>query len=194
MGSSRPRRSKAGNGAPPVGGGPAWCSVRAIVIFLIPAVIGVAADLATKAWAFGALSTAGPRVLVEKYVRFTLSTNPGIVFGIDIPGWIVQIATLGAMGAVVALFAGSARRFWGLHAALGMVLGGALGNLYDRTFVEVALRDGTTATGRVRDFIDVTLPVIDYPWPVFNIADVLLVVGLGVIMLHVFRNRKDQTT
>ena len=99
-----------------------------------------------------------------------------------------------AMGAVAVLFAGAGRRFWGLHAGLGMVLGGAAGNLYDRVIAKVALPDGRVVTGEVRDFIFVTIPVIDYPWPVFNIADVLLVVGLGMILLHVLTNREPKAS
>ena len=49
-------------------------------------------------------------------------------------------------------------------------MGGAMGNLYDRCMF-----------GFVRDFIDVTIPVIEYRWPVFNIADAGITVGAVIL-------------
>jgi signal peptidase II len=63
------------------------------------------------------------------------------------------------------------RRPWAL--GLGIVLGGALGNLTDR-----ALRDGDGFLGgRVVDMVDLQW------WPVFNLADIALWVGVGVLLL-----------
>ncbi len=176
---------------PPNGYHPAWGSRRAIVVFGLVAALCVAVDLWSKWYAFEALSGRGGRVtVIQGLLRLTLSTNRGIVFGLEVPRWLVQVATLAAMAAVAVLFAGSDRRYWGLHAALAMVLGGAAGNLYDRLFARVTLPGQGTVTGQVRDFIDVTIPVVRYPWPVFNVADVLLVVGLGLILLHMLRHRE----
>ena len=67
-----------------------------------------------------------------------------------------------------------------LHVALGLIAGGAIGNLIDRLL-----------HARVVDFILVDLGVwpLD-PWPVFNVADVVLVVGVGLIGLDVILNRR----
>ena len=145
------------------------------------AVGGLAADQASKSAVFDSLgSRSGQSVeLLHGSLRFTLSLNPGIVFGLAAPPVVVLLATLAAVVTVIALFVSSAPRFWGLHLGLGMVLAGALGNAYDRLTMR-----------QVRDFIDVTIPVVDYRYPVFNIADVLLVVGVGLILLHMFRHRK----
>lgn len=194
MARSRSRRSASGKDAPagdlhP----PAYRSPRAVMLFLAFAAGGTIVDLWTKAWAFTALHSTYPtsKVLIPDFLKISLSTNPGIVFGLTaLPGWVVQVATVGAMIAVGVLFAGSARKYWGLHSALGMVLAGAIGNLYDRVFVTVALPKQPICEGHVRDFIDVTIPVVGFRWPVFNIADVLLVVGLGIIILHVLRHRE----
>lgn len=195
---SPPSRSRAKHDARPTdeddpARAPAWRSPRAVAIFLAIAAAGTAVDLWTKHVAFDRLlgREGWTATVVDGLLRLTLSTNPGIVFGYRLPGWVVLAATLAAMAAVVALFAASERRFRGLQAGLAMVLGGAAGNLYDRLFVRGALPGRQPAAGCVRDFIDVTIPVIDYHWPVFNVADVLLVVGLAAILLHTLRHRRS---
>lgn len=158
--------------------------------FLAVAMLGTAADLLSKHYAFAHLLGSASRSVqvIGEFVRFTLSTNRGIVFGIEVPGGLILGATLAAVAVVVFLFASSPRRCWGLHVALGMVLGGSLGNAYDRLFSHVRL-PGETAprVGQVRDFIDVSLYFIR--WPVFNVADALLVVGVGLIAVHMLRDR-----
>ena len=62
------------------------------------------------------------------------------------------------------------RRLW-LRTALGLQLGGALGNLLDR------LRYGA-----VVDFIEFHIDAINYHWPVFNVADSAIVVGVGILI------------
>ena len=85
-----------------------------------------------------------------------------------------------------------------VHVALAMILGGALGNLYDRLFSRVEI-PGTTATitRQVRDFIDlseVRLKLfshdLSYPW-IFNLADVLLVAGVALLIVCWWVHRKD---
>ncbi len=64
----------------------------------------------------------------------------------------------------------------------GVVVGGAAGNLVDR-----ALRDGDGVLGgRVVDFVDPGF------WPVFNVADVSLWVGIGILLLTSFRDERRQ--
>jgi signal peptidase II len=150
---------------------------------------GAAADLVSKAVVFERLAESAHRscTVVPRVLRFTLSTNPGIVFGLPVPGWLVLVATLAAAVTVVALFATSSRRRWGLHLALAMVLAGSLGNAYDRLFSRVHFAgEPLPRTHQVRDFID--FHVINYP--VFNVADVLLVVGVLLILLQLHRQRR----
>ncbi len=120
-------------------------------------------------------------------IRLTLSTNPGIVFGFDmIPSFVVNIITAGMIIGVIALFACSpAGDFW-LHTALALILGGAIGNLYDRLFSSVSLPGAGLApiAGHVRDFIDCR--ELGYMY-IFNLADVWLVVGAAMILLQWLR-------
>jgi lipoprotein signal peptidase len=114
-------------------------------------------------------------------VRFTLSLNPGVVFGLPMPRWAVAIATVLTMGLVTVFFATAGARERLVHVAMAFVLAGAVGNLYDRLASVVALPDLEPIRYHVRDFIDCSQ--LHYPW-VFNVADVLLVVGVALLMLH----------
>lgn len=116
-------------------------------------------------------------------MRFTLSTNPGIVFGATIvPRAVVNLATVLTILLVIAFFATSDRCAYVTHIALACIVGGAMGNLYDRAFSVIKMPAGWIApiTNEVRDFIDFS--DIGYVY-VFNVADVLLVVGVGLLIL-----------
>jgi len=116
-------------------------------------------------------------------VRLSLSTNPGVVFGLGVPRWIVNLATGGAILLVAGMFAWSDRRARAMHLGLALILAGAAGNLYDRVFSVVQLPHAGLEPIRrhVRDFIDCSQ--LHYPW-VFNVADAWLVVGVGLLMLQ----------
>jgi len=154
-------------------------SVRAWVIFAVVTAAGLAADLVSKALVFDWLSRTAPetgwRWIIPGVLRFNRMTNTGVVFGFDrIPDAMVIGLTILAVGVVVYFFAVSPRRARWMHAALAMILAGALGNLFDRLTV-----------GKVRDFIDFgpcRVGPLHYPW-VFNVADVLLVVGVAILMV-----------
>ncbi|MCD6365415.1 MAG: signal peptidase II, partial [Planctomycetes bacterium] len=114
-------------------------------------------------------------------VKITLSTNPGVVFGLRMPSWAVLIATAVTFILVGMFFAASDRRAHSVHVALACILSGALGNLYDRLFSSVAPLDMPPIERNVRDFIDCS--ALYYPW-VFNVADMLLVAGVALLALH----------
>ena len=81
------------------------------------------------------------------------------------------VSLLAALGIVFWVTRGGTRADGGLSAALGLILGGTVGNLYDRLVF-----------GGVRDF----LYFYKIDWPVFNVADCCLVVGAGLLLLHAF--------
>ncbi len=125
-------------------------------------------------------------------LRFTLSTNPGVVFGIHwLPTWGVNLIT-GCMILFVAVFFGASEKThsW-LHVALAMILGGAIGNLYDRLASSVSLPHLPPIRYHVRDFLDCS--TLGYPY-IFNVADVWLVVGVVMILLYwLWTGRTDRT-
>lgn len=114
-------------------------------------------------------------------VKLTLSTNPGVVFGLPMPRWLVAAATVATTGLVLLFFASSSPGAWGGHVALGLVLAGAVGNLYDRLFSCVKLPDVEPICYQVRDFIDASQ--LGYPY-IFNVADILLVIGVALLIIH----------
>ncbi len=128
-------------------------------------------------------------------LRFTLKLNPGVAFGMPMPRWAVATATCVTILIVLIIFLTSPVRMWGLHLALAMILAGALGNLYDRLFACVEIPSAETICYHVRDFVDFSdLEIAGkavYPW-VFNVADVYLVVGVGVLMLHWLANARRE--
>jgi signal peptidase II len=159
------------------------------VLLLGVAAAGVAADLVSKSMVFAAVTQRDgqPILVLPGLLRLRLSANPGIVFGLPAPPLLVVLATIGAVVVVGCLFAASDRRQRWLHAALGMVLAGCVGNAYDRLFSAVTLPGETGQRIRqVRDFLDV------YPinYPIFNVADILLVVGVCILMLIMLRQAK----
>ena len=190
---SRRRNSRSRNQAAPADSQAeqiqyAYRRPRAIIVFVIIVAAGVAADLATKHYAFAALIDQ-PRPIAEVIpgcFNLRLSTNPGVVFGLPLPPWLVLTATGLAVVAVGALFASSPRRAWGLHASLAIILAGAIGNAYDRIFSSVHFPAEIEArTHEVRDFID--MYVGKHHWPTYNVADIFLVVGVAVVLLHSLR-------
>lgn len=122
-------------------------------------------------------------------VCFKLQTNKGVVFGTElhrsqsVHRLIVACVSILLVGMVGVFFATSDSWAWMAHLALGAVLAGALGNLYDRLWGSVQVFPLAPAQFQVRDFIDCS--ALGYPW-VFNVADILLVVGVGVLAVHWF--------
>ncbi len=101
------------------------------------AALGLTADLWTKAWAFHAFDPHESKVLIKNICNLELSLNPGALFGIGAGLAPVFVgASVLALLFVLYLFANSGTSRWSMHIALGLVLAGAIGNLYDRTTQE----------------------------------------------------------
>jgi len=164
-------------------------------LFLLPAIVGCAADLATKAWMFSCPQLRAGEIywLWAEHVGFQLSWNEGALFGMG-QGKVWLFAALSVVAAVaipIWLFRfGAARDAW-LTFALGCVMAGVLGNLYDRLGLHgevwpgLGERAGEPAYA-VRDWILWQIND-DWRWPNFNIADSLLVVGAAVLFVHALR-------
>jgi signal peptidase II len=139
------------------------------------AVVWLVADQLTKHWAVNELTDRNIDIIGS--LRFNLAFNRGMAFSQG-EGLGPVIAIL-AMLIVVALLVGLRTTGSRVAAfATGMVLGGAVGNLVDRMFRRGG--DGVL-TGAVVDFIDVQW------WPIFNIADIGVVVGAIVLLLTAWR-------
>ncbi len=180
-------------------------------VFLLVAFVSLALDQASKYWARHSLPTEGERCalipdsivdrscgpkhetpccygapvpVISGYWDWRLSMNPGSAFGLfhsadgaRIFLSIVGILAVGGMGWMVRKAKDSQRALiW----ALGLVAGGAVGNLVDRIYFGV-VTDFTLWHWRDKA-----------EWPVFNVADVVLVVGVGLLLLDVGKDGKAE--
>jgi len=130
-------------------------------------------DQLTKHWAINALSD-GRTIDVVWTLRFNLAFNSGMAFsrGTGLGPVIAVVATVVIVWLLISLrTAGSRLSVFGM----GMVIGGAAGNLIDRIF-----RGDAWLRGAVVDFID-------FQWfPIFNIADTAINVGAAALILNAF--------
>ncbi|MBC7221514.1 signal peptidase II [Candidatus Bipolaricaulota bacterium] len=130
----------------------------------------VAVDQGVKAWAVSALAPGEIRPLLGEFLRLTRVHNPGAAFGIFPQGTAAFLvaSVLVAFGLIAYLLLGrpSGLRGWGS----ALILGGTLGNLIDRARL-----------GWVVDLFSVG------NFPVFNVADVALVLGVGLLALGLVR-------
>ncbi len=226
--------------------------------FVSVAVCGLALDLWSKHWAFHSLGQGHePRVIIPHVLEFRTMLNSGALFGIGGGQTVLfLVASACALLLVFWMFSQTSRRRWALQIALGAILAGALGNMYDRVMVRlvdhafphggyalytvrvgedehgVVLKeypphvDGVEyrlraapnreagvimrqyplgaafrleavpqEAGFVRDFIKIPTRWLGgrevWPW-VFNVADMLLVGGVAILAIHLWRDRKHR--
>jgi signal peptidase II len=187
--SSQPETSTA---APP-SGAPSARSPQGpkLLRFAIPAILSLIADQASKQWARAALGPEGSgraKAVIGKALSFHYAENPGIAFSMfrDLRGgrFVLAGLAIAALVMVVRYLRSTDPNQRTLHVALGLIAGGAVGNLIDRLIY-----------ARVVDFILVDVGVWPLnPWPVFNVADIVLVVGVGLIALDILVTRRGSTS
>ena len=152
--------------------------------FILCAMFVMSCDQVVKAWIRHEFELGQSRVIVPGWLHFTYVLNHGAAWGV-LSGqrWLlVGVATV-----VVFLVCLAARdmgqRSVLSNVGLGLILGGALGNLIDRI-----------ASGAVTDFVD-----LDTPWrylqtfPVWNVADAALTVGVTCLLLDFLRGEKAES-
>jgi signal peptidase II len=188
------------------------------LVFLVVAVLSLVADQATKIWARDSLPAArydrtktmcivpedmmaqrsaggqerlapplchGEQVaVVDGFWDWRLSMNPGSAFGLfssqNGARWFLSIVGIGAVLGMLWMLRKSRPDQHILHWALALVAGGAVGNLIDRIYF-----------GVVTDFI--LWRYQTHEWPVFNVADVVLVVGVGLMFIDIQKEgRRDK--
>jgi len=116
--------------------------------------------------------------------RLLTSFNRGALWGVGQKyTWLFAALSLAAVvGIPTWLFAFHAARSLWLTAALSLILGGTLGNLYDRMGLHGCVDGSGDTMTAVRDFLLFTFG--KFHWPVFNFADVFLVTGASMLVLH----------
>lgn len=196
---------------------PAWRSGPALARFLLILAVLLVADLAFKTWSFEKVATYPVRIVDERQkvinsppaqitgeqvvlfdepgtiqqvmggvevlpgvLHLKLTMNTGAVFGLGSGGrWFFIAVSVIAIGVIGYLFARSPAGAWAMHVSLVLIMAGAMGNLYDRV-----------RFGAVRDMLFMLPETGLWPW-IFNLADVFLLTGVGLVLLLSFRQERQ---
>lgn len=147
------------------------------------AVFVFALDYLSKAWILENLPEHGSITVIPGFFDIVSARNYGAAFGflnrpdIEWQFWLFLAATLVAMG-VIALLARQPRQRSILYWGLGLILGGALGNLLDRLRFRAVV-----------DFLDFYWR--DWHWPAFNVADMGICLGAFLTCIAMWRQPPD---
>jgi len=139
-------------------------------------------DRVTKIWAHDWLFLNGPVDIVSRFFALRYARNTGIAFGLlakyqPLVQWLSPVVFV----VLVVFFLKSVHfgvhfRYW-RAICFGMVIGGALGNLYDRLRFQFVI-----------DFLDFYLGSCH--WPTFNMADTFICIGVGILVLLAYKAEK----
>jgi signal peptidase II len=159
---------------------------RLVLGIAVIAVVVVVLDQLTKLVVLDRLAPGAPVTVVPGLVALTLVMNPGLAFGLLAgvpPGWRWIVVPLSLLALLVLLRV--ALRIlptggWRERSAIGLVFGGAVGNLIDRA-----------RFGAVVDFVDVHFR--GYHWPAFNVADSAITIGVAMLALATLADRSPST-
>lgn len=141
-------------------------------------------DQTTKAWAIRRLRFGDDLTVIPNFLNFIYAQNPGVAFSfLDDHGDVGRygLSIVAGIAAILVLY-----YFWRtprtqdrLLGALGLLLAGIVGNLTDRARL-----------GFVVDFIDVQFG--SWHYPTFNVADMAICTGAGLLLLDMFFSRKKE--
>ncbi len=157
---------------------------KKIMLFIALILGSFVADIGTKVWAQKTLTAKyiNPKTQSSFRINFNLAYNRGAAFslGSNMTGgrWLLTLIRLAALGFIYYLFTRPEANHKLFLTGLGLVGGGALGNLVE-----------TIIFGKVTDFIQFWgTPAVQqtWPWPTFNVADVVLLVGVGLMLVYSF--------
>jgi signal peptidase II len=143
----------------------------------------------------------GQRIeIIGDFFRLTFIENPGMAFGYD-PGtglklWISLFSLIASIGLLIYLYAIRKQSFT-LRIAIAFILGGAAGNLIDRMFYGVLYDYAPLFYGKVVDFFDFDFFDISIlgrhyeRWPIFNIADAAVSIGVFILIFFYKKHHKE---
>ncbi|MGM9951042.1 MAG: signal peptidase II [Lysinibacillus sp.] len=141
-----------------------YYSVAVLVIFL---------DQITK-WMVVKNMELGERISIwDPWFGLLSHRNRGAAWGmLEGQMWLFTVVTIGVIIAIIYFYHTEAKGKPFFQVSLMLLLGGAIGNFIDRLFL-----------GEVVDFVDVFIPVIDYHFPIFNIADAALTIAVVMLLI-----------
>jgi signal peptidase II len=138
--------------------------------------------------------------VIGDFFRITFTENPGMAFGFD-PGsdfklWISIFSLAASIGLLIYLYA-VRHKLLSLKIAIALILGGAVGNLIDRMFYGLIYDYSPVFYGKVVDFLDFdffnfSLLGRSYDrWPIFNIADASVTIGVLILLFFYKQHQKE---
>lgn len=180
------------------------------LIFAVVAILSLAADQGTKIWARGSLPTdpancSVPADIIERHCRgstvpvidsfwhWRLSMNPGSAFGLfsgqTFARVMLSIIGIGAVFGMLWMLKKARTDQRILHWGLALVAGGAVGNLIDRIYYGVVT---DFILWHVGEYKGKSIDAFEHEWPVFNVADIVLVVGVILMFIDSHIENKAQ--
>ncbi|MGR3220523.1 MAG: signal peptidase II [Candidatus Anammoxibacter sp.] len=155
--------------------------MKSIVVFCTTILCGTASDLLSKWIVFGKFKESGYVKVIPGFAGIICSVNEGIAFGLfPSKGNALIYFTIFAIALIIRIYYQSEKSNTLNTIGLAIILSGAIGNLCDRI-----------AFHSVRDFIDVHIGT--YHWPTFNIADMLICIGVGIVVFRNIRMNREDT-
>lgn len=138
--------------------------------------------------------------VIDDFFRITFIENPGLAFGIDIDSnvklWISLFSLFASIGLVIYLYFVRNENF-GFRFSLALILGGAAGNMIDRTFYGVIYGYAPLFYGKVVDFLDFDFINLTFfgrsydRFAIFNIADAAVTIGI-VLLLFFHKSHSEE--
>ena len=158
-------------------------SIPLIVLFL---------DQISKLWIKANYTAYVPHNVIGHYLRITFCENPGIAFGISVGSFHIYITLLSyiiTVGLIYFLIVEKNNHIVYVL-SIAFILGGALGNIVDRTMMIVS----PSNYGGVIDFIDVGLFAHSYRWYIFNVADSSVTIGIIFYLIYSYFIEQKQNS
>ena len=155
------------------------------LLFLVSLIV-VLLDRLSKLWVEAHVQQGRSIILIPKVFRISHVLNTGAAFSLfaeslsskTVRNVLVAFSII-AIVVVLGMIWSTGRRFTTSALALALILGGALGNLYDRVHLSYVI-----------DFLAVR--IYHYNWPDFNVADSCIVIGACLLLLEIFRTTPDE--
>jgi signal peptidase II len=151
------------------------------VLYFAIAALVVILDQASKRIIWEVFKHSGGTDVIDGFLRITLSRNTGAVFGI-LSGSRALLIIITILSVFVLILFAFRMRFAPVskRVYIGLIFGGAFGNLIDRI-----------TTGEVLDFID--MGIGQYRWPTYNVADIAVTIGAVLLIYGFIRHPKHDS-
>jgi signal peptidase II len=163
---------------------------KKLLALFVPAIIVLVIDQITK-WMVRTTPELQNKVLIEGWLQFYFTKNPGMALGLDFISTpvISTIAILAVSGILIYILKSLNEASMGYLVCMGLIVGGAFGNISDRLFMALIMDYGGVLDGHVVDFIYFSLQIGDwtvFPY-IFNVADIAI--SSSIILLLIFNRR-----